>query len=111
LPQIGPVNKEHCFRSPASGMQRNMTMTDIEKTRKRLHFRAWHRGTKESDLLLGRFADAHLADMNAEELADFEKVLDRIDPELMDWITGQAPVPANLRSSVLDKLLAFNPAG
>jgi len=49
--------------------------------------------------------------MNAEELADFEKVLDRIDPELMDWITGQAPVPANLRSSVLDKLLAFNPAG
>ena len=86
-----------------------MSMTDLEKTRKRLHFRAWHRGTKESDLLLGRFADQHLADMTAEELAEFEQVLDRIDPELMDWITGREPVPANLRTPILDKVLAFRP--
>ncbi len=86
-----------------------MSMTGLEKTRKRLHFRAWHRGTKESDLLLGRFADRYLADMSAEELADFEQVLDRIDPELIDWITGREPVPANLRTPVLDRLLAFRP--
>lgn len=86
-------------------------MDELEKTRKRLTYRAWHRGTKESDLLLGRFADTHLAEMNVEELAEFEAILDRIDPELMDWITGREPVPANLRSSVLDKLLAFKPAG
>jgi antitoxin CptB len=87
-----------------------MTMTELEKTRKRLHFRAWHRGTKESDLILGRFADEYLAAMTEEELADFEQVLDRIDPELMDWITGREPVPANLRTPVLDKLLAFRPS-
>lgn len=86
-----------------------MSMTELEKTRKRLHFRAWHRGTKESDLLLGRFADQHLADMSVEELADFEQVLERIDPELIDWITGREPVPANLRTPVLDRLLAFRP--
>jgi antitoxin CptB len=85
-------------------------MTELEKTRKRLHYRAWHRGTKESDLLLGRFADANLASMDAEQLADFEQVLDRIDPELIDWFIGREPVPANLRSPVLDRLLAFNPS-
>ena len=85
-------------------------MSDIEKTRKRLHFRAWHRGTKESDLILGRFADSHLAEMSAEDLAVFEEILDRIDAEVMDWITGREPVPANLRSRVLDKLLAFRPS-
>lgn len=85
-------------------------MSDIEKTRKRLHFRAWHRGTKESDLILGRFADSHLAEMSAEDLAVFEEILDRIDAEVMDWITGREPVPANLRSPVLDKLLAFRPS-
>ena len=88
-----------------------MTMTELEKTRKRLHFRAWHRGTKESDLLLGRFADQNLATMSVEDLADFEQILDRIDPELLDWLTGREPVPANLRSPVLDRLLAFEPAG
>jgi antitoxin CptB len=85
-------------------------MTELERTRKRLHYRAWHRGTKESDLLLGRFADAHLGTMTAEQLADFEQVLDRIDPELMDWFTGREPVPANLRSPVLDQLMSFKPA-
>lgn len=87
-----------------------MTMTELEKTRKRLHFRAWHRGTKESDLLLGRFADQNLTSMSLEDLADFEQILDRIDPELIDWLTGREPVPANLRTPVLDRLLAFEPA-
>jgi antitoxin CptB len=88
-----------------------MTIDDLVKTRKRLHFRAWHRGTKESDILLGRFADAHLASMDWEQLRDFENVLDRSDPELIDWITGREPVPANLRTAVLGMLLEFKPAG
>ncbi len=87
-----------------------MTMTELEKTCKRLHFRAWHRGTKESDLLLGRFADQNLATMSLDDLADFEKVLDCIDPELIGWLVGREPVPANLRTPVLDRLLAFEHA-
>ena len=86
-----------------------MRTAELDKTRKRLLFRAWHRGTKESDLILGRFADLHIAEMTEEELADFEKVLDQIDPEIMDWITGRAEVPANLRTPILDKILAFRP--
>ncbi|MGY9056663.1 MAG: FAD assembly factor SdhE [Alphaproteobacteria bacterium] len=87
-----------------------MTMTEIEKTRKRLYFRAWHRGTKESDILLGRFAEQNLESMDLVELADFEQILDLIDPELLDWLTGREPVPANLHTPVLDRLLAFKPA-
>ncbi len=87
-----------------------MTMDELAKTRKRLHYRAWHRGTKESDLLLGRFADENLDAMTPEELAEFQDILDRSDPELVDWITGREPVPANLRTPVLDRVLAFRPA-
>lgn len=85
-------------------------MTELEKTRKRLHFRAWHRGTMESDLILGRFADTYLAEMTPEELVEFEAILDRIDPELLDWITGREAVPANLRTPLLDRVLAFRPS-
>ena len=63
-----------------------MTMDELAKTRKRLHYRAWHRGTKESDLLLGRFADENLDAMTPDELAEFQDILDRSDPELVDWI-------------------------
>ena len=87
-----------------------MTMDELAKTRKRLHYRAWHRGTKDSDLLLGRFADENLDAMTPEELAEFQDILDRSDPELVDWITGREPVPANLRTPVLDRVLAFRPA-
>ena len=52
----------------------------------------------------------HNDDGYVEDLADFEQVLERIDPELVDWITGRETVPANLRTPVLDRILAFNPS-
>ena len=81
-------------------------MTDpLETRRKRLRFRAWHRGTKESDLLLGPFADANLDALDADGLSRFEALLARSDPEIMDWMTGAAeppddPVVARLIDSV-----------
>ena len=77
----------------------------FEYRRKRLRFRAWHRGTKEADLLLGPFADASLDGLDEEGLASFEALLDRSDPEIMDWMTGAAeppddPVVARLVASV-----------
>ncbi|MGH6916010.1 MAG: succinate dehydrogenase assembly factor 2, partial [Geminicoccales bacterium] len=54
--------------------------------RKRLRYRAWHRGTKEMDLLLGRFADAQLAGMTPAQLDAFEALLCESDPDLYDWI-------------------------
>ena len=69
-------------------------MTDaLEHRRKRLRFRAWHRGTKEADLLLGPFADASLDSLDEDGLARFEALLAHTDPEIMDWITGAAPLP------------------
>ncbi len=60
--------------------------------RRRLLFRSWHRGTQESDLILGRFADAHLADLDSAQLERFQALLDCSDADLFGWIIeGLAP--------------------
>jgi len=59
---------------------------DVESRRRRAAFRAGHRGTKEMDWLLGRFADAHIATMTEESLTQFERMLLLPDPELHDMI-------------------------
>lgn len=79
--------------------------TDIR--RKRLMFRSWHRGTRESDLILGRFAEAHLAGFDAAQLDRWEALLECADADLFDWASGQAPPPAALDHDVMRLLLAF----
>jgi len=70
-------------------------MTDaLAIQRRRLRFRSWHRGTREADLILGRFADAHLADFTAEQLDRYGALLEKSDPDIYDWLTGRASVPA-----------------
>jgi antitoxin CptB len=60
--------------------------------RRRLLFRSWHRGTQESDLILGKFADAHLVDLDSAQLERFEALLDCSDADLFGWvIEGFAP--------------------
>lgn len=59
----------------------------------RLRYRSWRRGTREMDLLLGPFADRHLAGMDEAELAAYERLLDVSEPTLMAWLTGQAEPP------------------
>jgi antitoxin CptB len=83
----------------------------LEKRIKRLKFRCWHRGTKESDLLLGRFADHYLALLDDSQLGRLEALLDESDPDLVDWITGRTPVPANLDHDVMGLLRAFTLKG
>jgi len=84
------------------------SMTDALATqRKRLRFRSWHRGLKELDLLVGSFADAHLADFDAAQLALFEEVLDLPEPALYAWLLGRAEAPTELDNEVLDLLLAY----
>lgn len=82
-------------------------MTDpLEISRKRLRFRAWHRGTKELDLLVGRFADAQLAGFAADELRQFEALLDIPEPLLYDWLLGRGAPPPDTQTAVLDRLIA-----
>jgi antitoxin CptB len=67
---------------------------DIEVRRRRAVWRAGHRGTKELDLLVGRFADAHLSAMGDAELARFEEFLAVSEPQLQAWLLAPNPEPA-----------------
>jgi antitoxin CptB len=79
---------------------------DLVRRRKRLKYRSWHRGTKEMDLLLGPFADACLDGFDAPLLRAYEALLEHPEPDLYEWILGRAPPPADVRSPVLDRLIA-----
>jgi antitoxin CptB len=63
----------------------------LEVRRRKLRFRSWHRGMRESDLILGPYADAHLAALTAEELDQYEKLLDISDTLLVPWLTVRDP--------------------
>lgn len=83
-------------------------MTDgLEIRRKRLLYQARHRGTQESDLVIGGFAEAHLGGFGAHELDQFEALVGGADADLMDWISGRAEAPARFRGRVLDLLISF----
>jgi antitoxin CptB len=89
-------------------MTETTPIDDLELLRRRLRYRAWHRGMREMDLVLGRFADAELARLNAGELAQLEALMQVPDPDLFDWIVGQASVPADLDTPVFRRLLEFH---
>lgn len=67
-----------------------------ENRLKRMKMRAWRRGTKEMDLILGGFADANLADMEKDTLDLFDALLAENDHDLYQWVTGKAPAPTDL---------------
>ncbi|MDX2144180.1 MAG: succinate dehydrogenase assembly factor 2 [Rhodospirillaceae bacterium] len=83
---------------------------DIEIRKKRIAYRATHRGTKESDVIVGGFFLARLPTLADDELDDADRVLDLLDADLMDWIIKRQPVPDDLRSKLLDELVAFGRA-
>src|SRR5262245_16932599 len=68
---------------PAMSQEGRPGMTDpLAVQRRRLHFRSWHRGTREADLILGRFADAHLDGFSAEQLDRYGGLLENSDPDI-----------------------------
>ena len=75
---------------------------------KKLRFRAWRRGFREADLIIGQFADAELERMDAAELDNFEVLLEQPDQDLYAWIIGQAQCPAAFETSVLERLRRFS---
>ena len=84
-----------------------MPATDSEIRRKRLLFRSWHRGTREADLILGSFADAHLGSFGGAQLDAYEALLECPDAELFDWIIGRAVPPPEHDTDVTRLLLVF----
>jgi antitoxin CptB len=75
-----------------------MTQKTLENWRKQLIFRADHRGTKEMDLIMGRFAKENVPDFNEADCMIFEDLLQENDPNLYNWLTGKEEPPANLTS-------------
>lgn len=68
-------------------------MKEAEKRLKRLAIRSWRRGTKEMDLILGRFWDAEGATLDAETLDTYEAMLSENDQDLYAWVSGQSKPP------------------
>ena len=84
------------------------TSADLDPRRRKILFRAWHRGMRENDLIMGGFADAHIADLDETELDEFERLIEVLDRDLLSWITGEAEVPANYNTDVFRRLKAFH---
>jgi antitoxin CptB len=76
---------------------------------KRLRFRAWHRGFREADLILGPFADSHAQHLEPDQLDMFERLLEQHDHDIYDWIAGRAQPPRDFAELIL-LLQAFKPS-
>ena len=77
---------------------------DQDPRLKRLRFRAWHRGTKEADLLIGGFFDANSAGWGDAEIDWYEKLLEEQDVDIMAWAIGTQPVPVDYRGEMMSRL-------
>lgn len=78
---------------------------------KKIRLRAWRRGFKEADLILGPFADRYGASMTDAELDAFEHLLNQPDPDIYDWFLGRAEPPEHVDAALMARLKAFDPSG
>lgn len=85
------------------------TSADISPRRKRILFRAWHRGIREMDLILGQFADDHIGTLSDEQLDELEVIMREEDADLVKWITGELPVPESYRTPLFEKIASYRP--
>ena len=92
-----------------TGTSRSSEGLDVR--RRKLLFRSWHRGMREMDLIMGRFADARVSELSDGELAEFERLIEVPDRDLLAWITGESAVPPDFDSALLRSLREFHFAG
>ena len=83
----------------------------LDTRRRRLLYHAWHRGTREMDLIMGRFADVEIGTLTEAELDVFERLSALPDPELYAWITGKRPVAPEHDTEIFRRLRAFADRG
>jgi antitoxin CptB len=84
----------------------DVTGKPLGPRRKRARFRAWHRGTREMDLVLGPFADARVEAFDAPMLNRFETLMDCADADLFAWIAGGAAIPADADAPLIAEIAA-----
>lgn len=80
----------------------------LDERRRRLLFRCRHRGIREMDFVLGRFADAELPRLKENELTEVEAWLDVPDQKIYAWVNGSEPAPAQIDTDLFRRLRAFH---
>jgi antitoxin CptB len=83
----------------------------LDPRRRRLLFRAWHRGIREMDYIIGRFADAHLMTLSDAELDTFESWLDIPDQMFFGWVNGSLTAPDDTDGALFKRLRDFHSKG
>ncbi|NVK35861.1 MAG: succinate dehydrogenase assembly factor 2 [Rhodobacteraceae bacterium] len=76
--------------------------------RKKIHFRCWHRGMKEMDLLFGGFVDAKIDELTEDELVELERLLNENDQDLYAWMTGRTPLPAEWDGPLYRRIIDYH---
>jgi len=89
-----------------SGTTRSSAGLDIR--RRQILYRSWHRGMREMDLIMGRFADAEIGELSEEDLVEFERLIEVTDRDLLGWITGEIEAPSNYDTTLFRRLKAFH---
>jgi antitoxin CptB len=82
----------------------------LDDRRKRLLFRCWHRGTREMDLILGRFADAEIETLADDELSQLERLIEVPDPDLYAALTGDGTLAPEYAGALFERIKAFRAA-
>jgi antitoxin CptB len=80
----------------------------LDARRRRLLYRSWHRGTREADLIMGRFADVHVANLTDTELDQYEHLLEALETDLLAWLTGVAAVPVERDTPMFRRVRDFH---
>jgi antitoxin CptB len=120
---VGPITRiqgqrlliivQSIVSNPGWGKGKGVSMNgadELGNLRKRLIFRSWHRGTREMDLIMGRFAEHAVPAMTEADLATYARLLEENDPDIYDWLCGRQPIPDSSDSAVLRHLIdhSFN---
>ena len=74
----------------------------------RLKFRAWHRGTREADYMIGCFFDRFHADWSEAEVDLFERMIEEEDVDIMSWALGTQSIPEEYRGPLLDRMMKLD---
>jgi antitoxin CptB len=86
-------------------------MNERENRIKKLLYRSWYRGCKETDQILGGYAKKHIEKFSDKELDELEEILEQNDNDIYDWLSNKKEMPAEMSdNSVMQKLREFVPA-
>ncbi len=80
---------------------------DIETRRKRLRYRAWHRGTRELDMILGPYAETHAATMSGADIDRLEALMQQEETDLLGWFMGQTVPPEDAPVDLIAEIAEF----